>query len=486
MTPDFVSNPPPFLEWLDEYGVTYFASGANHPGEILGLSSVGINPGVTVNELKAGALEAIESLAQTDVLLFVDSGAFGEISFGSQGPYVAKGKAITDSEWLRRLNVYNEIAQAIGPQAYLVAPDKVAFQQETFARQERFAGFVEYLASLGANILVPLQKGKLSLFEAYLESLNILDLPDMVASIPMKKDATKLSELVEFLQAALDYGAPIPRLHLLGMGPKASQARKVIEEIARTSPETEVFMDSVLITSIAGRSGGKLRGPRLLTVASDAAMYELADAIARGAVPDIPRFDEFMERFDELVTKAARDKVRRRWGSVENVPIIDLQVLYNDFIEKASVTWRKAESIRQLFGDDPPPIDADWRESALGEHEGYVDPLDLRRHFEWLDSKLAEWIYHPAAEAFYAPMVEAPPAKGRKKRRWIASSEALKELEEELRRSREWRELPVAPGQTWMYRSTPSGPDNEWVVLVEASGAGKEGNPLIRVFVDEA
>jgi hypothetical protein len=490
MIPDFIENPPEFLKWLDDLGVTYFASGANHPGEILGLASVGINPGVTVSEIGAGALEAIDSLSKSQTLLFVDSGAFGEVTFSKKRPpYVKPKNAITHAKWMERLNIYNQIAQSLGPQAYLVAPDKVAFQSETFERQRRYAGYVQHLAELGANILVPLQKGKLSLFECYLESLNILELPQMIAAIPMKKDATKLSELVEFLQDAVDAGGAIDRLHLLGIGPKSKQARKILNAVFETSPDTEVFMDSVLITSIVGRTGGKLRGPRPLTVASDAAMYDLGMAVLTGRVPDVPQIDGFVERFDELATDAAQAHVQREWGSIQEAPFLELYELYNGYIQAVSTAWRKATSIERLFGEDARPLDADWQDDLLKPWKGHVSSADISRELDWLAARLADWIYHPTGGAFYPPMVqvEYETDDGEIKKRWVPSYEAVDALEEALRRSRLYKlRKPMDASELWMYVSKPLGPDDEWVLIVEAVETGADRIPVVRLYLDEA
>lgn len=459
-----------FLRWFDARGVTYFASGSNHPGEILGLARVGINPGATVTMLTPGAVEAIETLAGSETLVFLDSGAFSEVSFGARGPYVKRGDEITDAEWHERLNVYARIAKAIGDQAYLVAPDKVAFQLETFERQERFAGYVQHLAELGANILVPLQKGPNRLLAAMLESTDILDLPDgFIPSIPMKKDATSLEELLDFLRDAAEADIVISRLHLLGLGPRGEKAQEVVEAVLATSPLTKIYMDSVLIRSLVGRRGGKLRGPRELTVASDAASYDLGEAVLRGEVPGAPRIDAFVERFDELAPAKMRKEVRRWWGSIEAVPFLKLEELYQAFLHDSSVAWRKSSAIERVFHEETPDWDSDWRVAALGDWAAWLTPADLSSDFDWLAPYLANWIYQPVSASFYPP-----------------AAAAYLDIYRALSTTKRWSELTPLPSQLWVYRSRPTGPSSEFVVLVEAEVVGSEGTPVLRVRVDEA
>ena len=63
----------------------YFVSGSNHAGEIRGLSLAGLNVGVAAPELNAAAERELGRLAGTGLKVFVDSGAFGEITF-ENGP----------------------------------------------------------------------------------------------------------------------------------------------------------------------------------------------------------------------------------------------------------------------------------------------------------------------------------------------------------------------------------------------------------------
>lgn len=256
-------------------GVRYFASGSNHPGEILGFAACGIDVGVAAQDLHSlGALAIEEAALRYGARVFVDSGAFSEIGFGPQGPYVAE--PISNAEWKRRLGLYIDLAGRIGSKLYCVAPDMVAFQAETLDRMAQWGYLVRAAARRGANVLVPCQKGAIPLAEFWTLARQILGIPEtqLVAAVPMKKDATSTEELAAFLAEA----KPL-RVHLLGLGPKSDRYEEVMAAVRAASPGTEVFCDSVMITSLVGRNNGKGGGPRPLTAMTDVVQAELDETV---------------------------------------------------------------------------------------------------------------------------------------------------------------------------------------------------------------
>lgn len=256
------------------YGVKlhdYFASGSNHRGEIQGFHALGWNVGVAAPELTADAERELHSLAGKGTKVFVDSGAFSEIGFGPDGPFVKE--PITDEEWNKRLALYERLAETLGPQLYAVAPDKVAFQDETLERLEKHAERVKKIREKGANILVPIQKGRRSMAEFDREAQRILGDDNFVRSIPMKKDATSTEELRAFLAEVKP-----ARVHLLGLGPESGRYPEVAKAISEVSPTTVVTLDSVRITAAVGRDG-KGGKPRRLTAAQDRVRLRMAPQV---------------------------------------------------------------------------------------------------------------------------------------------------------------------------------------------------------------
>lgn len=255
-------------------GVRYFASGSNHPGEIVGFARVGIDVGVAAPDLHSGGMVAIEEAALVHgARVFVDSGAFSEVGFGPTGPFVAD--PISDEEWERRLWLYALLAEKIGNKLYAVAPDQVAFQAETLARMTKYASQMQLVASFGANVLVPCQKGAMPLPEFWAAAQAALGCPEssLVAAVPMKKDATTTADFAAFMAESKP-----ARVHLLGLGPKSDRFAEVVAAAKAASPETELFCDSVLITSLVGRNNGPGGGPRALTAMADEVQSELEDS----------------------------------------------------------------------------------------------------------------------------------------------------------------------------------------------------------------
>jgi hypothetical protein len=253
----------------------YFASGSNRACEIRAFSRIGQPIGVAATEVGPTAEAALVALAGTGTPVFVDSGAFGEVQFDpAQGKLVVV-KPITDEDWQRILGLYERLATALGSQLHVVAPDAVGCQATTLARLNRYAASMRRLRALGASILVPLQRGLLTLAELDEGVTAELGFDDYVRSLPCKKGATTDDEIRAFL-------ATRPaRLHLLGMGPRNRRMPRVLAMLAELSPDTELSCDSNLITASVGR---KPR-PRLLTAARDRAARLIA--AGRSAVTDV-------------------------------------------------------------------------------------------------------------------------------------------------------------------------------------------------------
>jgi hypothetical protein len=248
-----------------KHGVRYFASGSNHPGEILGLARSGVDVGCAATEIAAASEAALVAAARHyGVRIFVDSGAFSEVTFGPSGPSVKR--PILETDWAARLDTYERIARQIGPKLHCVAPDKVGFQAETLSRLLRWSGRMSQIARYGATILVPCQKGAASLVDFWRSAQAILAIGDRaIPAIPMKKDATSLADLLAFVAAAR------PRaIHLLGLGVKSPRYAETVAALRELAPQLEIQCDSVLITSLVGRTNGRNGGPRPLTAAQDA------------------------------------------------------------------------------------------------------------------------------------------------------------------------------------------------------------------------
>lgn len=237
----------------------YFASGANHLGEVVGFEEIGHPFGITVRALlRQRDLESVlRAVSRSRVPVFVDSGAFSEVA---PAPPFQVVDPIAGEEWLQILAVYRRLCEALGPLAYVVAPDQIGSQRVTLERLVRYRDQVRALRAFGANILLPLQRGEreLAVFED--EARTVLGF-EPVTAFPMKKLATTDEMLERYLRARNPAA-----VHLLGLGRESKRWPQVRRLFARLSPRTQISLDSVLIRAKVGRD---VAGGRPLTRATD-------------------------------------------------------------------------------------------------------------------------------------------------------------------------------------------------------------------------
>lgn len=295
----------------------YFASGVNNPGEVAGLAAAGTWIGIAASDIRPGLLEALEFSAGGPSCVFVDSGAFSEVDEQKNGPPVLnEAREITHADWLIRFGIYARVARAYRTRAYVVAPDRVGDQAVTLERLTRYARRCRDLVKdYRANLIVPVQRGALSLGDFWRAAVDALDLPLVdrkgdpirpVCGVPMKKNATTLAEL-EQLARELPAGW---RFHLLGLGPESKLYKPAIAAILRANPTAEITSDSGLIRRLAGRTNGRGGGPRRLTSAQD-------ECRARGLQgAELKRGALMRVRFEDL--RAERlEAVRLGWQDPE-------------------------------------------------------------------------------------------------------------------------------------------------------------------------
>lgn len=170
---------------------------------------------------------------------------------------------ISANEWRRRLALYRELAVSLGDQLTCVAPDAVGDQDETLARLLEHRDAVRELVTLGARVIVPVQKGAMSqvaFWAACCELLNCAVTP----ALPMKKAATTPAEALAFLRDVQPAD-----VHLLGFGLKNRAARPFFTMAAQLAPATTFTLDANLITASVGRDDAG-DATRALTAAQDA------------------------------------------------------------------------------------------------------------------------------------------------------------------------------------------------------------------------
>jgi hypothetical protein len=221
--------------------VMVFASGSNRVSEIRGFARVGIPVGVAVNELSS---TAITTLIYLNKPVLIDSGAFSEVSFASGEMRVME--PISHAEWLRRLSIYQRLADALGNKAMIVAPDQVANQEETLLRLRRYRGQLAQIAKAGAALILPLQVGNLSHAAFYRAALEAAGVP-LIPAAPMKKAPTSYEALLDFIREVRP-----SQLHMLGIGIENRRAGKLIRAIRFYAPSLSLTLDSNRLRATIG------------------------------------------------------------------------------------------------------------------------------------------------------------------------------------------------------------------------------------------
>lgn len=258
-------------------GHIYFASGSSAPADLRGLARWLHPIGVSIPALSAPAILEIERLAGLPVQVFVDTGAFGEVDIINGRPVVVA--RISDAVWKERLAVELRIARALGPMAYCVAPDCVGDQAETLRRMSLFSAEMRELHSLGARVVVPLQRGALSTASFDAACSDALGFDGYVRAIPGNKDAMPLFELEAFLRTSKPAA-----LHVLGMGPRSPSFPAFCDVLHRLGQGVEVSYDSNLIAAHVGRTNGRGGAPRSLTALQAAIAGESGEKAREDAV----------------------------------------------------------------------------------------------------------------------------------------------------------------------------------------------------------
>lgn len=239
-----------FTQPRESLTVTHYASGSSAVGDLRGFSRILYPLGVTISDIGAPALQELLGLGHLPLPVFVDSGAFSE----------EEDAPIATAEWVRRLGIARAIASALGPNAMIVAPDRVGDQGETLTRLASHADAVRALRTLGAKVVVPVQCGAMrpEAFDA--AATRALGFDDFVRGIPGNKAAMSTREVKGLVRAVRSKA-----VHLLGIGPHGLRFGELVGAIRDAVPDAAISCDSNLLAAHVGKANGPGGGPRAVT-----------------------------------------------------------------------------------------------------------------------------------------------------------------------------------------------------------------------------
>jgi len=241
-------------------GVLSYTSGTNRLCDIRGAVAARVPIGVDISRLSASA-EAVVRASSAPI--FLDSGAFSEVSI--RDGLVSIRRSISDSQWHSRLDKYLRLTRQLcgkkkQPTAYsrvtIVAPDCVGNQELTLQRLVRFRDMVRQIHAAGADVIVPMQTGRLNILDFYKKAKAVLNI-EIVAGIPMNKAPMSMIAIQNLLRHVRPQ-----RIHLLGMGPDNRRSGSAIQFIRQVSPCILISMDANRIRAAVGENRPITRAER--------------------------------------------------------------------------------------------------------------------------------------------------------------------------------------------------------------------------------
>lgn len=149
------------------------------------------------------------------------------------------------------------------PRPLLVMPDVVGDQAQSLALVEHHRRWISaQLQSNAARIVIPLQKGALTLAQAYRRAVRVLGNDTFISGIPSNAAAVSRSELTAFLREARPAA-----IHVLG----AASARRLV-------PRLECVIDAGLVGQVHVTADASPMRSHVLGAVQDGARR--SDAIA--------------------------------------------------------------------------------------------------------------------------------------------------------------------------------------------------------------
>jgi hypothetical protein len=247
--------------------VQLFSSGMTRPVDIRagsfswgGLKTRGI--GIEIGELSKDGMEAVvHAVVERQASLFIDSGAFNVFMaklrgkthddlLKELGPDLPK--PLNFDQIIRRYDTLlemiheaNAVEEALPP-PLMVMPDVVGDQAASLELVKKYKKDIETAIEFNtSNPIVPIQKGDLSLSEAYNAVVATLGTDGFIVGIPGGQKAVTLDELREFLTKSKP-----PKIHILGnISPKTLDPKlEVIASIDGYDP-IHVSADGNLLRS---------------------------------------------------------------------------------------------------------------------------------------------------------------------------------------------------------------------------------------------
>lgn len=248
-----------------ENGIMTYRSGASSRSDALGYIEAQSPIGINVMDASSHVRDLFAAYASSGGKCFIDSGAFRT--------FMARLKKPTTPviDFNAVLERYQEIVSAcLHPEnILLVAPDAVGDQEGSYTLLCQHKALILKLHSMGAKVMVPMQKGPLELTAHYQRCKGLLNF-DFVVGLPSNAEAISRAEVLTFIKDIKPGQA-----HFLGCSERA-----LIHEAQFISQSTQFSCDATRIRQQLGKG-------RLLTEMEN----QLSDDVAQNALHGVSHAD---------------------------------------------------------------------------------------------------------------------------------------------------------------------------------------------------
>jgi hypothetical protein len=201
-------------------------------------------------------LGVVQDYLRDEGHVFADSGAFGAFR---------KGIRLDVADFLRVLSVYRALTAHAQPgHLRIVAPDVVGDQDATLDLLRYFASDIRDLHERGAVVLVPLQRGRLTISEMHAEVVGILGFC-FCSALPTNAAALPSDEVLTFLQRS----RPLS-VHFLGAA-RSARFQLLLQDACSVHPDCAYSFDAAVVRQVIDEL---VRNPDRIR---DAALIGLSD-----------------------------------------------------------------------------------------------------------------------------------------------------------------------------------------------------------------
>ena len=335
--------------------------------------------GVDVGLLSKNAIDSMaHAVVDFRVPVFVDSGAFGNFR------QIIKGNQPKPLDFDAILSKYDDITNAIAefnvaedndyPRPLFVMPDIVGNQRGSLDLIKKHKNWItgELTGNLSQPI-IPIQKGGLTLAQAYQEVVDTLGRDDFIVGVPSNAKAVSRDDLIKFLREAQP-----KRVHFLGAAADA-KLNPLLGVVAHVSPNTRVTADASKVRSsiLDGVAKGKTRQQAIMDALYDAqdvavAPY-LSESLSKQAAPTpTPVGEQAMEillgigREPKAPEPGYIQRVRQSWDNAVDNPKATAQAAQSGFRRYADMIETYAFSSDAALNNQ---IRQAIMESTLGQEE---------------------------------------------------------------------------------------------------------------------